>query len=133
MGKLGNYIAVLIFVDLLFIITGQIGGNSPTSILFNAIIDPSTIKSVGFWSVIIGAAGIAGLSGTAGVVSGFLTTPLQIGLFAAMALSLATLVADFISIYSVLRIHSEILAIIIMAPIIILLVFTIAEWLLNKD
>jgi len=133
MGKLANFIVILVFLDLLFIVTGQIGINSPSSIIFQALISPGDIQASTMWILIIGAIGVAGLAGSAGAISGIVTTPLEIAALTVTAIFLAGIAGDFISIYNILRVHNEILALIFMSPIIVLFAFTIVEWLLKKD
>ena len=71
MGKLITFISILIFVDILFIVTGQSGWESPTSLVFNGIIDPSGIQDSNWWIVMI--TGVAGLAIVGSVVAGIVT------------------------------------------------------------
>jgi hypothetical protein len=133
MGKLVNYISILIFLDLFYIITGQISTISPTSIILNAILDPSAINSTYFYVVFIGAVGIAGLAAVSGVSTGLVNRGLDVLAFTAMALGLSLMIGDFVAIYIYLFSLNKILAVMVMAPTIALFVVTIAEWLRVKD
>ena len=130
MSNLKSYLSILIFMDLMFIITGQIATSSPTSILLNAILDPSNIKTSAFWLVMLGATGIGALATLAGLAVGFVSRAgISILGFVAIATSMALLVGDFISIFLYLRDLNAILATIIMAPLTILYLLTVVEWL----
>ncbi len=133
MGKLITYLSMLIFVDILFLITGQLNLDSGTSIVTGAILNPSAFKTSVFFLLFLGAAGIGGLIATSGVTSGTLVTATNVLAFTAMAISMGGLLGDFITIYLSLRVYNEVLAIVIMAPIIMLFAVTIAEWLRGKD
>ena len=133
MGKLVNYIPILSFIDLMFLITGQLTTVSPTSIIIGAVLNPETMLTTQFYLVFLGIVGIAGISATAGVTSGIVTRGIDVLAFTAMALALSTMLGDFISIFLVLRSINVVLATVIMAPLIMLFVVTIAEWLRGKD
>lgn len=133
MGKLVNYISILIFLDLFYIITGQISTISPTSIILNAVLDPSAINSTYFYVVFLGAVGIAGLAAVSGVSTGLVNRGLDVLAFTAMALGLSLMIGDFVAIYIYLFSLNKILAVMVMAPTIALFVVTIAEWLRVKD
>ncbi len=133
MGKLVTMLTMLIFIDILFLATGQLDLSSPTSVITGAILDPSAFKTSVFFLLFLGTAGILGLLSTTGVTSGILVNATNILAFTAMAVSMTGLLGDFITIYLSLRNYNEVLAIVIMAPIIMLFAVTIAEWLRGKD
>ncbi len=133
MGRLVTMLSMLIFIDILFIATGQLDLSSPTSVITGAILDPSTFKTSVFFILFLGTAGILGLLSTTGVTTGILVNATNVLAFTAMAVSMTGLLGDFITIYLSLRNFNEVLAIIIMAPIIMLFAVTIAEWLRGKD
>lgn len=133
MGKLVNYISILLFIDLMFLITGQLTTVSPTSIIIGAVLNPETMLTTKFYLIFLGLVGIAGIAATAGVTSGIVTRGIDVLAFTAMALALSTMLGDFISIFLVLRSINIVLATVIMAPLIMLFVVTIAEWLRGKD
>ena len=129
MGKLVSMLGILIFIDILFLITGQLDISSGTSVVTGAILDPSLFKSSVFFLLFLGAAGIAGLVATSGVTTGTLVSATNVLAFAAMAVAMTALIGDFLTIYLTLRASNEVLAIVVMAPIIMLFAVTIAEWL----
>ncbi len=133
MGKLVSMLGILIFIDILFLITGQLDISSGTSVVTGAILDPSLFKSSVFFLLFLGAAGIAGLVATSGVTTGTLVSATNVLAFAAMAVAMTALIGDFLTIYLTLRASNEVLAIVVMAPIIMLFAVTIAEWLRGKD
>ena len=132
MGKLIRMISILIFIDLLFIITGQLTLNSPTSAIIQAILDPANIQSSQLWTLLI-ISGISILSLTTAVVVGIVTRNLEFFFFVTISLGFATLVGDFVTIFVHLASFNIVLATLIMGPIIILFVFTVLEWLRGKD
>lgn len=134
MGRFVSFLTLLIFMDLIFIITGQTIPNSPSSIILNAIIDPTNIKTTQLFVVLFGIAGIAGLAALSGVSTGVVSRAgVDLIGFAAIAATLVLLVGDFIAIFIFLRSINATLAVLIMSPIIAVFVFTVAEWLRGKD
>ena len=133
MGKLITMLTLLIFIDILFLATGQLDINSPTSIVTGAILDPSTFKTSVFFLLFFGIAGIGGLIATSGVTTGALVSATNVLAFTFMAVSMAGLLGDFITIYLSLRSYNEVLAIVIMAPIIMIFAVIVADWLRGKD
>ena len=69
MGKLMTFLGILIFIDMLFLVTGQLDLNSPTSIVTGAILEPTLFKTSAFFLLFLGIAGIAGLAASSGVTS----------------------------------------------------------------
>jgi len=132
MGKLFMFITMLVFIDLLFLVTGQLTG-SLTSILFTAIIDISVIRTSNFWVSLAGAGGLTALLSISAITVGFIVTKSDMVLFIPIAITLSVLAADFIVVFNLLKIHSVILATFVMAPIVILYILTILEWLRGKD
>ena len=133
MGKLRTYISILIILDIFFIITGQLDVNSSTSFVTGAILNPSAIRTSVFFVVFLGAVGIGSLVASSGVTTGILATGTNVLAFTLMAVALAGLLGDFVTIFNTLKDHNFVLATVIMAPIIMLLVVIIAEWLRGKD
>lgn len=133
MGKLVSYISILVAIDLLFLITGQLGTDSTTSIIIGSILDPSSITFANLWKTLILAAGIGGLTLAAGVFTGIISRASEVIIFIPIALGLSVLVGDFISVFNYLRSFNLVLATLVMAPIIIIFVVTILEWLRGKD
>lgn len=133
MGKLVTMLILLIFIDILFLVTGQLDISSSTSVITGAILDPSLFKTSVFFLLFLGIGGIAGLAAVSGVTTGTLVSATNILAFTFMAIGMIGLLGDFITIYLTLRLYNEILAIMIMAPIIMIFAVTIAEWLRGKD
>lgn len=133
MGKLVSMLGILIFIDILFLITGQLDVSSGTSIITGAILDPSLFKTSVFFGVFLGIAGISGLLATSGVNIGPILSATNVLSFTLMAVAMIGLLGDFITIFVTLRAFNEVWAIVIMAPIIMLFAVTIAEWLRGKD
>ena len=145
MGKLIGFITFLIFADLFFLATGQIcahGVCTLTSIIFNAILDVGKISTTQLFSELIGnisnlfnsSTGIAALGASGAVTIGaFIMTKEFRVLLIPIALTLALLVNDFVVIGTYLASLNPILAVFIMAPISIIYILTVVEWLIGKD
>lgn len=132
MGKLINLIMILVFIDMMLLLTGQLGVNSPSSIFFQFILDPTNITSTQFYSIFI-TIGVISLIGTGGVIVGSFISATNVLAFGAMSAVLAGLVGDFSTVYTRLYQESPILATIIMVPIIVTFIMTVTEWLRGKD
>ncbi len=132
MGKLITYITILVFIDLMFLITGQLVINSPTSAFLQAILDPANIQSSQLWTLFI-TGGIATLTIVGSVVAGIVTRNVEFFFFVPIALGMATMIGDFATIFLYLASFNIVLATLIIAPIMTLFVLIIAEWLRGKD
>lgn len=133
MGKLITFLSILIVIDILFLITGQLNLDSNTSMVTGAILNPTAFKTSVFFLLFFGIAGIGGLIATSGVTTGIFATGTNILAFTAMAITMTGLLGDFITIFNTLRDHNIVLATIVMAPILLLFTVTLAEWLRGKD
>lgn len=146
MTKIAKYILVLIMIDILFIITGQICndsvGCSLNSIIFNTILNISSILTLSFWTEMIGAIGnlftsATGLGsiivGATVIVGALALIPSEQRLFIPMAFSLGLLSMDFVFIGTYLISLNVVLGTLIIVPIIILYTFQVVEWLRGKD
>jgi len=134
MGKMIHYLTLLIFIDLFFLVTGQYSILSPTSLIVDTLLNISNITGLSFYLLIFGTAGIAGIAVVAGVSTGIINKAgIDILAFVSVALGLAALVGDFVSIYVYLASYNDVLALFVMGPIIILFLMTVVEWLRGKD
>ena len=133
MGKLVTMLSILIFIDMLFLATGQLDLGSSTSIITSAIVEPTLFKTSAFFVLFLGIAGIAGLIATSGVTTGILANATNVLAFVFMATSMVALLGDFITVYLILNASNEVLSKLIMAPVIMIFGVTLAEWLRNKD
>lgn len=133
MGKLITFISILIFIDILFLITGQLDISSPLSVVTGAILDPSAIRTSVFFLLFLGVGGIAALVSTSSVSSGILTRISDILIFTVMAVAMTGLLGDFLIIFLYLKDQNLILATVLFVPILLIFVMTIAEWLRGKD
>ena len=131
MGKLVSFIIILIIIDILFLITGQLTLDSSTSIIIQSIKDPSAITKLNFWTVLI--TGLSVLGATAAVFAGFVTKSSDVVIFIIMSTALSLMIGDFVNIYNELASFNKPLATIIMAPILIIFALIIVEWAKNKD
>ncbi len=140
MGKLITFILALIFIDLLFIFTGQVT-DSISSNIFEALLDLGNFNATDFFKEMIGDAKDFFKSGTgimaffvgAGVTIGALFSKNDTLLFIPIALSFGVLAFDFVVIYSKLAEHSLVFATLIMAPVVIVFTIVIVDWVRGKD
>lgn len=147
MGKLVNYVAILIFIDLFFIITGQIvptgqpGSGSISSILFNAILNVGDLTFTELFKEAIGnvanlfnsATGIAAFVFGSAVTIGAIFTRSDSILYAVIGFSFSLLTADFVFIFAYLSTFNVILATMLMAPMALIYVITVVEWVKGRD
>jgi hypothetical protein len=145
MGKLVTYLTLLIFIDIFFIATGQICndqvGCSIGSIIFNSILNVENITSLNFFTQLIGdignlfnsATGIGALILGATVIIGSFFIPGEIRVFIPLAFTFALLIADFVFIATYLISLNALLGTVLMAPIAILYILVVIEWLKGKD
>ncbi len=132
MGKLIQFVAILVFIDILFIITGQNVLNSPSSAIINALLDPANIQASQLWILII-TGGVATLAIVGSVVLGIVTRNVEFFFFVTFALGFATLVGDFVAIFLYLASFNVLIATITIGPLMILFLMTVLEWLRGKD
>lgn len=145
MGKMVTYLAILIFIDLLLITTGQLcatdSGCSFTSIIFNAILDFDNLGFTNFVKQIIGnltdffgsTSGLLSLLTGAGVTIGIVFSKSDMLLSLLIAGTLALIGSDFIIISTKLFSLSPILTMFIMGPITILFYIVVLDWVKGKD
>lgn len=132
MGKLVSYISILLAIDLLFLVTGQLSINSPTSSIMGAILSPGTMTSSQWWALLI-TGGISLLTVGAAVVVGVISRSFELIIFIPMAVALSALVGDFATVFVYLASFNLVLATLVMTPIMVIFVITIVEWLRGKD
>ena len=140
-----SMVIILIFIDILLLITGQYCSAvdcTLSSMIFNAILDFGDITVTQLFSELIGdllnklssATGLLSLGITGAVLIGaFVTTKEFRLLLIPMALSLALLASDFVTIGTRLISLNPVLGTLVMAPITITYVMVIAEWWRGKD
>lgn len=148
MGKAIGFLSFLIFLDLFFIITGQVcadGTCSLGSIIINALLNIGQIPVGELFAEFLGDAlgVIAGSTSTTGILSLLATGGVIITAFVAtkefrlllipITLTLSVMAFDFVVIISYLLQQNFILGTLLGGPIIILYIFTIVEWLIGKD
>lgn len=147
MGKAITYLSILIFIDLLFIITGQIctGADSCTisSLIFDTLLNLGKVSGSQLMFAFIGDlynllssnTGIFSIIAGIGMATlGSVITKSDSLLFLAVAgAALSILVNDFVQIYLYLASLSPIFSVLIMGPIIILFIFTIVDRSRGKD
>lgn len=141
MGKFLRYISILIFLDLIFILTGQINFSSIGSIIINGIINLKSLTLTDLFSQIIGQVGslASSSSGLASLILGGLVTIGTIFsksdtiLFIPVGITFGLLTSDLILIGTYLSSLNSILATVLIAPLGIIYILTVMEWVRGKD
>lgn len=134
MGKLVRYLTMIIFIDLLFLLTGQFAIVAPGSFILGAILDPSGIESSVLFISIAAAIGFVGAAGGVATLTG--SNPRDSVLFSAFALLMLALALDYVAIYVYLislGTAATVLGSVILAPLIIMFVFSVIEWQRGRD
>lgn len=131
MGKLVSLILILVIVDILFLLTGQLAIDSPSSLIIAAIQDPSALTGLNWWVIIINQISILALTST--VVVGLVTRASDILVWIPTSLVFSVLIGDYLTIYNTLASINTPLAIAIMSPILIVFALTLLEWVRGKD
>ena len=131
MGKLVTLITMLIFIDILFVMTGQLALSSSSSVIITAMFSPADIMETNFWALVITS--LVSLGAVAGIVAGLVTRNSDIAIFFAMAGTLALLVMDYVAIYRYLFALNNLLALIVLGPIVVIFSMVILEWARGKD
>lgn len=138
MGKLITFMLMLLFADLLLLITGQIN-NTLNSLILSSMLDFSNFTLSSLWSNLISSvsnnalAWIAGAAAT--VATGFLISTTDTKLFIPAAMILGSMVTDFITFYNTMISAGVniILATLIIAPIIVSFTMVLIEWARGRD
>ncbi len=145
MGKMIQFVTLLIFLDLFLIATGQIcnsgNGCSLGSIIFNALINIENVTASTFFSDFIGdiknlffsGTGFTSLALGAGVLIGSFFIPGDIRFFIPISISLALLTSDLVFIAAYFISINAVLGTMIFVPIILIYILTIVEWLRGRD
>lgn len=144
MGKLVTFLSILIFIDLLFLATGQIcarGDCTFTSIIFDAMFKIGDMKNSQIFLELIGnifdklssATGILALLSSGAVLVAYIATKEFRLLLIPMVITFAVLISDFVTISVVLWDINKLLAVFIMSPISIIYTITVVEWFIGKD
>lgn len=133
MGKLVQMMIILVVIDILFLVTGQLGQGSPSAFMINMILDPANITASQFWNVLISGGGITTLLATTGVIIGALLSATNIIIFLPMGIILANLIGDYVTLFLNLNSHNPVFATIVMVPLMVAYVITVVEWIRAKD
>lgn len=133
MAKMLWAVMTLIIIDILFLVTGQLGVESVTSLISNAILDPSSITFSTFWTAMIGDGGIGAIAVGVGVTVGSLISATNVIVFLPMGLVFAVLIGDYLTIYNLLADSNPVLATMIMVPVMMAFIITVVEWIRAKD
>lgn len=145
MGKLVTFLTILIVVDLLFVMTGQLcaqGTCSLGSIIFQTAINLQDGVNGQLFTELIGSIGDLFSSGTgllalfasaATVIAGITFAKSDNLLFIPIAATFAIMANDFIFIFEYLASLNIYLATLTMAPITIIYLVSVLEWVRGKD
>lgn len=134
MGRATNLIIVLVFLDLIFLITGQYAFQSPGASLLQVVFQPELLKDSNWWGAFFNANGtlLTGI-GIVVVATAAATRDFKTTLAVAAVATLSLLATDFIAIYIKLQQANPIIALLIFSPLVIYSAWTAFEWVLQKD
>lgn len=150
MGKLVKYLTILIFVDLLFVVTAQlVPGSSQVgqpsslgSIIVDSILNVGSLTFGQLFTEAIGnisdlfasSTGIANLlAGSAVIIGTTIALKQESLLYIVIGFSLSFLTADFIYIFQYLLSLNSVLALLTMIPLATVYIITVLEWVRGKD
>ncbi len=148
MGRIATYLTILVVIELVFVITGQmcVGGSSSCTLgsaLFGFALDPSSTTSSFWFKTVIGnvADMLSGDSslGALGSLFGVAVAGIAVGslifglkndayLWMGTGLALSLLVNDFALFYAYFYSFSPVVATLIFSPIMVIFTFTCLEW-----
>ena len=135
MGKLSTYIIVMSGLMLLFYFTGLTSG-TPNSTLLDLLLAPESMPELDEPEGGISKEAILvfeGVAITAAIVVGIVIGNVELALFGAFAVYFFNLGWDFLGVFNAVRAVNPVFAILIFAPILLLYVITMLEWMRGID
>lgn len=145
MARLVTFMSILLIIDILFIMTGQIcsqGACSLGSLIFQTAINLQDGVNMQLFTQLIGSidnifsssTGFAALIASVGAVTaGLVFRQSDTILFLPIAITFAIMANDFVFIYAYLASISQQIALLIMGPMFAIYIITVVEWLRGKD
>jgi len=132
MGRMATYLVMASGLLLLFYFGGLLEGSASTSnLLLNALLNPQTLADAP-----IAAIGVAAITALAlgGIFAGaFFAGNLDLIALSSFAVFLLNLLWSFYDVYLRIAEANVVLAVIIFAPLLILLILTSVEWWRGRD
>ncbi len=145
MGKMITFLIMLVFIDLFFLATAQIctvDTCTITSIVFSSLLDLTNFEVSTFFVNLMGdvfsfatskTGAAALLLGGTVALGTFVFASAEQRLYIPISLTLSLLAVDFTIIFSYLVGLNSTLALFVMAPIFLIYVLTILDWIRGKD
>ncbi len=145
MGKMITFITFFIFIDFLFIMTGQVcntdAGCSLSSTFFNMLLDIQSFTVSSFFTVLLGnftdlfnsLTGVAALAVGGVVTIGAVTAKSENVLFIPIGLGLALIGMDMVFIISYIIGLNFIIGTIIGVLLLVPFIIVVLDWMKNKD
>ncbi len=131
MGKLTTYLLVMSGLMLIFHFSGLIDtGTTPNSQLLDFLLNPQDYQTSTIWLKITGV--LAVITAGAVLLSLFTSRP-ELAAISPLAAFLIFFFMDVMAIFAKLRETNQIMAIILFAPMMFLMLFTIVDWWRGKD
>jgi len=136
MGKMINFVAFLIVINLLFHFAGLIPEHTATGYLLKTlgITDPENFDSTRLWIILAGLTGVIAAGITAGLIRGI--SPLDIVSMEAAVLLVPVLIAigwDMILLFLMFKEISVALATVIFSPLLVIYALTVFDWVRGRD
>lgn len=124
MGRLANFVLLMGGVTLSYYLSGLIGPES--SLIIKFILSVSTVPSGVLFALLFAGVSIVG------AIAGFLRNP-SFASRATIIIPLFIFFFDFIGVFNVTSQANPILALIVIAPLMLLFTFTVFEWIGGTD
>jgi len=134
MGKFTTYLILMSGLTILFHFAGLIEpGSTPNSQLLELILNPASMSFSSFFSTKILLAITTGAGLVAGIVIGFVTKNAELAVMSVVATWLATVMWDFLAVYTVLASQNFVIATLIFGPLMFMFSVTLADWWRGRD
>ena len=134
MGKFTTYIFIMTGLLILFHFMGLIEPDStPNSVLLNILMNPQDISFSDFFNDYILLTLTTGAGIVAGIIIGFVTKNAELAAMIGIATYLGTILWDFIAVYNVVAATNQVLAILLLGPLLFVFSITLVDWWRGRD
>ncbi len=141
MGKLSVYILVISGVTLLFYFSGLMGSTAdicdsanPNNALLCLLLSPEDMPRTDFTNInSISVIAIQGIVGLGVVIGAFFTGQIELAIISPVAIFLFNLLWNVISIFNKVREVNPVIAVIFIAPMLLLFILVIVDWWRGRD
>lgn len=131
MGKLGTYLVMMSGIMLVFYFAGLLPPETAGGVLLTLLLNPENILNSSLASQI--ALAITGAASVGAVLIGYFTRDSRLIIAGPFASYMLNLGYGFVAVFSSLYDQNGVLAILLLAPLLVLYGLVIVEWLLGQD